>query len=125
MPLGRVVKNGSKMRPRRSGGTPGPESATASSTTPSEACARSATSPPLGARAADGVVELAVADSGPGVPADLRGRIFEPFFTTRPRGTGLGLAVARQIVEAHGGRIDVGEDTGGGARFTVRLPVAA
>ena len=79
----------------------------------------------LGARARDGVVELAVADSGPGVPADLRARIFEPFFTTRPRGTGLGLAVARQIVEAHGGRIEVGEEAGGGARFTVQLPVAA
>jgi signal transduction histidine kinase len=79
----------------------------------------------LGARAANGLVELAVADSGPGVPPDLRARIFEPFFTTRPRGTGLGLAVARQIVEAHGGRIDVGEETGGGARFTVQLPAAA
>ncbi|HYR97254.1 MAG TPA: ATP-binding protein [Candidatus Binatus sp.] len=77
------------------------------------------------AEASGGVVELAVADSGPGVPADLRGRIFEPFFTTRPRGTGLGLAVARQIVEAHGGRIEVGERAGGGARFTVRLPAAA
>ena len=79
----------------------------------------------LAAAAADGVVELAVADSGPGVPPDLRARIFEPFFTTRPRGTGLGLAVARHIVEAHGGRIDVGERAAGGARFTVRLPVAA
>jgi signal transduction histidine kinase len=78
----------------------------------------------LEARAADGMVELGVADSGPGVPPDLRERIFEPFFTTRPRGTGLGLAVARQIVEAHGGRIVVGERPGGGARFTIRLPSA-
>jgi len=79
----------------------------------------------LAATAADGAVEIAVADSGPGVPAELRARIFEPFFTTRPHGTGLGLAVARHIVEAHGGRIEVGERTGGGARFTLRLPAAA
>ena len=79
----------------------------------------------LGASAAHGVVQLHVADSGPGVPPDLRERIFEPFFTTRSRGTGLGLAVARQIVEAHGGRIEVGEGDGGGARFTVTLPAAA
>jgi signal transduction histidine kinase len=74
-------------------------------------------------RAGDGV-ELAVADSGPGVPPEMRAKIFEPFFTTRARGTGLGLAVARQIVEAHGGRIEVGERAGGGARFAVRLPAA-
>ena len=79
----------------------------------------------LEGHAADGAVELVVADSGPGVPADLRERIFEPFFTTRPRGTGLGLAVARQIVEAHGGRIAVADGPRGGARFTVRLPAAA
>ena len=78
----------------------------------------------LGARMSDGAVELAVDDSGPGVPQELRERIFEPFFTTRPRGTGLGLAVAKEIVEAHGGHIGVGERPGGGARFTVRLPVA-
>src|SRR6185369_3718494 len=50
----------------------------------------------------DGAVEIAVADSGPGVPTELQARIFEPFFTTRARGTGLGLPIARQIVEAHG-----------------------
>lgn len=68
-------------------------------------------------------VELAVEDSGPGVPPSLRERIFEPFFTTRPQGTGLGLAVVRQIVEAHGGVLQVGERVGGGARFAMRFPV--
>lgn len=67
-------------------------------------------------------VEVAVEDSGPGVPSNLRERIFEPFFTTRPHGTGLGLAVVRQIVEAHGGMLQVGERRGGGARFAIRLP---
>ena len=76
-------------------------------------------------RAVDGAVEIDVADSGPGVAPELRQRIFEPFFTTRARGTGLGLAIARQIVEAHSGRIEVGERSGGGARFTVRLPAAS
>lgn len=71
-----------------------------------------------------GLVEIAVADSGPGVPEHLRGRIFEPFFTTRDKGTGLGLAVARQIVEAHEGRIEVAERPGGGALFRIALPEA-
>jgi signal transduction histidine kinase len=67
-------------------------------------------------------VELSVSDSGPGVPLDQRTQIFEPFFTTRAKGTGLGLPVARQIVEAHGGRLTVDEAGGGGARFTIVLP---
>jgi signal transduction histidine kinase len=78
----------------------------------------------LDAQSGDGVVEIAVADSGPGVPTELRTRIFEPFFTTRARGTGLGLPIARQIVEAHGGKLEVGARRGGGARFVVRLPAA-
>jgi two-component system sensor histidine kinase HydH len=79
----------------------------------------------LDGAARDGSVELAVADSGPGVPPALRDRIFEPFFTTRSRGVGLGLAVARQIVEAHGGTIAVDAGAEGGARFVVRLPLAS
>jgi two-component system sensor histidine kinase HydH len=69
-----------------------------------------------------GGVELSVADSGPGVPAELKARIFEPFFTTRPKGTGLGLAVVQQIVAAHSGSVAVDDRPGGGARFIVRLP---
>ena len=72
----------------------------------------------------DGQIELAVADSGPGIPVELRSRVFEPFFTTRAAGIGLGLAIARQIVEAHGGSIQVGQSVSGGARFTVMLPAA-
>jgi signal transduction histidine kinase len=79
----------------------------------------------IAARADGGEVELAVADSGPGVPPELRERIFEPFFTTRTHGVGLGLAVARHIATLHGGRIAVGERTEGGARFALRVPVAA
>jgi len=78
----------------------------------------------LDAAAADGAVRIHVSDSGPGVPAELRAQIFEPFFTTRARGTGLGLAIARHIIEAHGGRIEVGDASTGGACFTVTLPAA-
>jgi two-component system sensor histidine kinase HydH len=76
--------------------------------------------------AADGgELVYAVRDHGPGVPVPERARIFEPFHTTKIRGTGLGLAVARRIVELHGGRIEVDDAPGGGALFRVRLPRAA
>ena len=68
--------------------------------------------------------ELAVADSGPGVPEAIRGRLFEPFFTTKAKGTGLGLAQVREVIEAHRGSIAVGDAPGGGALFTLRLPGA-
>jgi two-component system, cell cycle sensor histidine kinase and response regulator CckA len=72
-------------------------------------------------------LELAVRDTGVGVPPELRARIFEPFFTTKgPRGgTGLGLAVCRTVVERHGGSIRVESEDGGGSRFVVALPVLA
>ncbi len=69
---------------------------------------------------------IEIADTGPGVPPELRTRIFEPFFTTRPQGegTGLGLAVCHGIIESHGGAIDVSDAPGQGAVFRVILPAA-
>jgi signal transduction histidine kinase len=64
-----------------------------------------------------------VADSGAGINEEVAGRLFEPFFTTKPQGTGLGLSIARQITEEHGGELGWGNAPGGGAVFTIRLPV--
>jgi signal transduction histidine kinase len=69
-----------------------------------------------------GGIEISVEDDGPGVPDHLAEEIFRPFFTTRSGGTGLGLAISRKIAEAHGGALDVLPASGGGARFTLRLP---
>ena len=70
-------------------------------------------------------VRIEVADTGPGIPPEIQARIFEPFFTTRPEGegTGLGLALARGIIEGHGGAISVESRPGEGARFLIELPV--
>ena len=71
-------------------------------------------------------VRIAVSDNGPGVPAELRSRIFDPFFTTKPQGegTGLGLSISYGIIADHGGRIDIADADGGGAVFTIRLPLS-
>jgi len=69
-------------------------------------------------------VEIAVGDGGPGIPADALGQIFDPFFTTKPHGMGMGLAISRTIVEAHGGKLWAENQDGSGAAFRFTLPIA-
>jgi len=66
--------------------------------------------------------QVAVADEGPGIPAESLERIFVPFFTTKSRGSGLGLPTAKRIIEAHRGRITITCPSAGGTIVTVQLP---
>jgi signal transduction histidine kinase/ActR/RegA family two-component response regulator len=70
---------------------------------------------------------IEVFDNGPGIPSEVAARIFDPFFTTKPPGvgTGLGLSIVYGIVEQHAGQVTFDNLRGGGARFTVNLPVTA
>jgi C4-dicarboxylate-specific signal transduction histidine kinase len=75
-------------------------------------------------RNGDGQVLVSVRDFGPGFPGGIVEQLFEPFFSTKAEGTGMGLAIARSIVEAHGGVLSGENCDDGGACFTVRLPEA-
>jgi signal transduction histidine kinase len=68
------------------------------------------------------VVQIHVIDTGPGIPTGTIEKIFQPYFTTRSGGSGLGLPVARRLIEEHGGRIEVHSEVGRGTDFTVVLP---
>jgi signal transduction histidine kinase len=80
----------------------------------------------LRAERAGEMLRISVADTGPGVAAELRDTLFEPFVSGRPEGTGLGLAIARELAEAHGGRLTLsdrgGDAPGHGATFTLEIP---
>lgn len=77
----------------------------------------------LRAEREDKFLYLSVTDNGAGIPDELFTRLFEPFVTTKPSGLGMGLAICRSIVEAHGGRIWAERPVDGGARFTFTLPL--
>ncbi len=73
-------------------------------------------------RAAEGHVAVDILDRGVGLSADVRANLFKPFFTTKAQGLGMGLAISRRLIEAHGGRVGAEDNPGGGSIFTVRLP---
>jgi signal transduction histidine kinase len=82
----------------------------------------------LGAEALDGSVRFTVADTGTGIPKEYQERIFEKFFQvpdSGPKGTGLGLYIAKEIVRAHGGEIGVDSEPGKGSTFWFTLPAAS
>jgi signal transduction histidine kinase len=78
----------------------------------------------IGLDADDSWLIITISDTGPGISPDMQRRIFEPFFTTKARGTGLGLAVARRVIEEHGGTIEVSSELGQGTKFTIQVPLA-
>jgi len=70
----------------------------------------------------DDMIEIAIADIGPGIPADIAGRLFEPFVSSKHDGMGLGLSISRSIVEAHDGQLTAEPNPGGGTIFRFTLP---
>ncbi len=70
------------------------------------------------------MAQVTVTDKGPGIDRETLRRIFDPFFTTKPKGLGMGLAISRTIIEAHGGQLWVETDPGAGATFHFTLPFA-
>jgi len=75
-------------------------------------------------RETGGVVQICFEDTGPGIPPEVLPRIFDPLFSTRSFGTGLGLPTVRQIVEQHGGRIEITSEPGQGTRVLIALPLS-
>ena len=72
----------------------------------------------------DEAIRITVADSGPGLTEEYLPELFQPFFTTKSDGMGMGLAITRSIIEAHGGTIEADQNPGGGALFRFILPTA-
>ena len=69
------------------------------------------------------MLELSIADTGAGIPAEVLPKLFDVFFTTKPNGTGLGLWLARRTLREHGGQIEAESEPGKGTKFTLTIPV--
>ena len=80
----------------------------------------------VGAPASDNLprVRIEIVDQGAGMDEKTLRRLFEPFFTTKKRGTGLGLSIVRQIIDLHGGNIEVQSERGKGTTFIIELPLS-
>ena len=72
----------------------------------------------------DKAIEIGISDNGCGIPKENLTKLFNPFFTTREDGTGLGLSITKNIIEQHGGRIEVESQVNAGTTFIITLPVA-
>ncbi len=68
-------------------------------------------------------IQIEISDTGKGIPKDVMEKIFQPFFTTKPKGSGMGLAITKRIVEEHGGSINVKSTQNRGTTFTIIFPV--
>ncbi len=77
----------------------------------------------IGAREKGKFLEVEIADTGAGIPEEVRDEVFEPLFTTRAKGIGLGLAVCKSIIDRHGGEIEVKSKVGEGTTFNIKLPL--
>jgi signal transduction histidine kinase len=77
-------------------------------------------------RHSDAHVDVDIEDTGAGIPEEIRARIFEPFFSTKPvhRGSGLGLIIAKEVVERSGGTIEFTSQVGAGTMFRIHVPIA-
>jgi signal transduction histidine kinase len=73
----------------------------------------------------DTSIQITISDNGPGIPDEIKDKIFQPFFTTKPtgEGTGLGLSLSYDIVQAHGGELKVETKEGEGSEFVIKLPI--
>ena len=73
---------------------------------------------------AGGLLTVSISDTGTGIEPEIREQLFQPFVTTKAEGMGFGLSISRTIVDAHGGKLWVDDDPGGGANFRFTLPIA-
>ncbi len=69
------------------------------------------------------MLRIVVRDNGPGLSEEQKAKVFNAFYTTKTSGTGLGMAIVKRIIDAHGGTIEVGKDAPRGAEFQIALPV--